>query len=317
MRTEALLWVDPPKFVYYNVRVLSRGWCLTVLAVFACSSGEGRPDAFPEQAGRTHGEIQVVLTVPRAGDASISTEARLFRFRDVDVEGAQVLAGATSPSLLRLPPGACVRVDGEALLSDVLARASSDTTVEMLDAGELMVRAAGGTVRLLPRYVPEIVPLVSGVLYESEGADPLASPPDVGLAEVLVSSLGGPDIGRFDTLAEFPPVPRITSLNGVDPAVALTLDRRRDLRIGWVGGGSGESPVIIFAWSHSGGGELRCRAGAIGHLVIRQAVLSRIPSNGTVQLFLEKSSVGSFAAPGLQVGEIQVSVRDAVYLSVI
>jgi hypothetical protein len=164
----------------------------------ACSSGQGRRDlhGIPSQS---FGKIQVTLTVPRSGAPAISARARLLGFRDLDLETAGILSGMTHRD--RQAAGQCVRVDGEALLDDALGRASPDADVRMLDAGEMSLRVAGRTMAIIPRYAPEIVPFVNGVVYEADPWDDaagLADPASSG--DAYISAFGGEDVGHFDVM---------------------------------------------------------------------------------------------------------------------
>jgi hypothetical protein len=283
-----------------------------VLAAFAlaCSGGRTTPDA----PGPSLGQVQVTLTLPREAPPVVTTSARLLRWRDLDGVSAVALAGETAPVLA---PGQCAVTDAEGLLEDALSATTPDSNVQLLDAGEIMVTAAGRSMRLLPRYQPEIVPFVSGVVYDVEplSADDLV--PELVAGDVFVSAFGGEDVARFDTAASLPALPRLVSIDGRDPASEplLEISRARDLELVWTSGGRlGDDLItVILAW---GGGELRCRPAEPGRLRVPEARLAAVPDGTEVVIAVERSARQPFAAPGLEAGELEVSVRDAVPVKV-
>jgi hypothetical protein len=228
-----------------------------------------------------------------------------------------VLAGAGPAALPveRLPVGRCVRVSGERLVDDALGAASPEAQVGMLDAGELLVTVDGQADRLSPRYLPDVIPSVSGVVYEAEatrgGATALSWHDG---ADVHVSSLGGPDVGRFDLTAAAPPAPVLTRVGGVDPATApVAIDRGADLELTWAEAPRGDDALVVsLAWD--GDETLRCRADG-GRLVVPAAQLAealRGVRAEIVQIGVERVRRVAWTAPGLDDAELVLVVRDAV-----
>jgi hypothetical protein len=250
--------------------------------------------------------------VPRDGVPSVTTSARLLRWRDLDAASAAALAGDAEPALA---PGQCARLDDEELFEEALAAASPESAVQLLDAGEIVVTAAGRSTRLLPRYQPEIVPFVSGVVYDPEAA-PEDLPPEVVAGDVLVSAFGGEDVGRFDAAAQMPPLPRLVAIDGRDPASApLEISRGRDHELVWTSGGrlGDDTITVILGWA---GGEIRCRPAQVGRLRVPEATLAALPDGADARVAVERTSRQPFAAPGLEGGELAVGVRDAVPVKV-
>ena len=278
----------------------------------ACSGGDGRSGP-PDAPGSSVGRLAVALTVPRVAAPTLRTSARLLRWRDLDGVSAATLAGDTTPELAA---GQCVLVDGEALLDEALAAASPDSSVELLDAGEIVATVAGRSTRLLPRYLPEVLPFVTGVAYAVESVPEVESPDMVG-SDVSISAFGGDDVGRFDATATLPPLPRLTAIGGRDPALqpVLEVSRSSDLDLEWTTGGRlGDDAVsVVLAWA---GGEVRCRPAAAGRVRVAEAQLAAIPDGTEVLIAVERTVRSTFSAPGLEAGELDAAVRDAVTVKV-
>lgn len=282
-----------------------------LLAVAGCSGDVVHFREPPDAGSSSFARLRITLSVTRDGQTALASEARLLRFRDVDPESAGVLAGASVPSLDELPLGRCVRVDGDQLLAEALAGSSPDAAVAMLDAGEVVVRAGDRAVRLTPRYVPEVVPFVSGVEYEAE-EDTIGRLPPLSLRagdEAFVSAFGGQDVGRFDATATIPSVPRV---------VAAGLDADGNLRVRWVAEPDAADGVVVSVASGHGGGTLRCRVanGATYLTIPRTLIDSGEGSSETVELAVERIARTPFAAAGMDDAEIEVGVRDVVIVPI-
>lgn len=287
-------------------------WALALTLGTSCV-GDVAPGAGPPDAGQSrYARVRVDVSLPREGDAAVTTEARFLRVSDLDLESAQILAGASALPAELLPAGRCVRSSADRLVDDALASASPDAQVTMLDAGDLVVQAAGRPDRLSPRFVPEVVPLVTGVWYESEGIDAGGAPP-VYVSDdsyVQVSGFGGHDIARFDSSVRLPSPPVIERIGGVDPAQApIVIDRNAELEVAWQSAPRGED-LFVVSLSWGGGEQLRCRAER-NRLMVKPAELAGVDA-GSVSISVERVRRVPFAAPGLDAGDLVVSVRDVV-----
>lgn len=262
------------------------------------------------------------MTAGLSGDAAVSTEAQFLRFRDLDLERARVLAGATAPSLSAIPLGRCVYVENEALLDGALRSVSPDSLVQRLDAGDMLIYAGGQTLRLSPLYVPEVLPFVSGAAYEVDV--PRAGLPEFSQQAALVSALGGEDVGRFDVEVAVPRVPRLVALDGAEPALA-TLSRDH-LEVRWTREGQvPEGVAVVVTFAARAGlslAEVRCHAPDTGRFVIPRRALAAVPGaapseNGSgqegvpVTVAIERSMKTPFVAAGLDAGEVVVTARGA------
>jgi hypothetical protein len=280
--------------------------------------GDVAPVAGPPDAGQSrYARVRVDVSLPREGEPTVTTEARFLRVTDLDPEAAQVLAGASEVLPELLPLGRCVRVSADRLVDDALASASPDAQVTLLDAGDLVVQAAGRPDRLTPRFLPEIVPLVSGVWYEAEASDPASAPPISVAGDdayVQVTGFGGHDIGRFDSSVRLPPAPVVSRIGGVDPAEApIVIDRGADLDVAWQASPRGDDAFVVsLDWGH--GELLRCRSEST-HLVVKQAELAdalRGVEAANLSISVERVRRVPWTAAGLDAADLIVSVRDVV-----
>ncbi len=234
----------------------------------------------PDAGGRSYARLTIVAT-----GKSLAVTGRLLRYKNLDADSAQILAGA--PPYEGALPGACMLIDEETLLDLAISGTAPDASVRLLDAGEVLVRAAGHAVRLPPRYVPELLPFVTGVAYAAEaGADPA---PEAVPAEVVVSAFGGEDVGAFSAAAELPPTPRLSSVS--EPARGAALAGR----------------------------SLRCRVADTGRFAIPARSLAPLWDAGradTATVSVERSQRTPFSAPGLDGGDVVVVSREAATVRV-
>ena len=281
---------------------MSRRAFLLAAVVSACT-GASETLKVPDAGGRSYARLTVIATSAHGG-ASLSVTGRLLRYRNLDADSAQILAGA--PPYEGSLPGACMVIDEETLLDLAVAGSSPDAAVRLLDAGEVLVRAAGQAVRLPPRYVPEVLPFVSGVAYAAESA--ADTPLEGGSNDVFVSAFGGEDVGAFAATAELPPFPLLGAI--ADP------QRGSPLEISWEGRSRGSVDIVV---TRDAGRSLRCRVPDQGRFVIPARSLAPLWSDGhapEVVVAVERSHRSPFSASGLDGGDVVVVARDATTLRV-
>ncbi len=275
---------------------LRAGLCLALAT--ACA-GAGAGHGVPDAGGETFGRLAVTLTVAQGGGMSVASTGRLVRYRNLDAESAQVLAGvpAEVPAL-----GRCVLADAESNLEDTLATAPPDAVVQMLDAGEILVRLAGQSVKLSPRYLPDVLPFVSGVAYDSDMPSVAPLEP-AAREEALITAFGGEEVGPFSTSVEVPAVPHILALVRGDNGLSVT----------WTQEGEDHVTVVL---SRDTGPSLRCSVADSGQLLVPAADLGRFldGGHGDATVAVERARHGRFAAKGLASGELVVTMREIAAL---
>lgn len=284
---------------------LTFGICL----LLGCSDPEPASGHDAHAIGRSQARLRVDVTVHRDGEPQLGTEALLYRYHDLDELSAHRIAGATRPTIDNLAIGQCRTATSERILDEALSSTSPESTVEMLDAGDIALRAGGLLGRMVPRYLPMILSFVSGVVYVVADEPGIRLPADVAnRATVYVSAFGGEQIGHFDVQSQLPALPRLQT---TDATGLLIVDRNQDLPLIWstVGRAPEDTTLIILRWGDRTDG-LYCRPRAAGRFVIPRSSLAAVPNTDTLQLRIERSRRLSFGAAGLDDGELVISTTD-------
>ena len=286
-------------------------------AAAGCGTASDPARLQPDAGGRSFARLALLMTAPRDGGVTVAAAGRLLRYRGVDLDAAQILAGTRDRE--RAAIGRCdvkIDKDDEAQLEDALATAPADATVQMLDAGDLLVRLAGQTIKMSPRFVPDIVPFVSGVVYDGEvAASDTFADLDLASRDAAVVAFGGQQVGGFVTAAEVPVMPRLVSLAGTAADANPGVDPGADLPLTWAAG-DGHATVTITV-ARDTGPSLRCRVLDVGHFTIPAGVLSRVADAArgeSLAVGIERSRRSPFTAPGVDTAEIEVTARDVVTL---
>ncbi|MFH0901218.1 MAG: hypothetical protein V2A73_11380 [Pseudomonadota bacterium] len=303
---------------------------LTIAMIAACSGGEGNSTRQPDAAGGATGRL--VVTITSGEDPTMEVEARFLSYRGFDEVSANGLAnglvGAQYFPAGSLVSGGCTRLDSdyrEHLVEDALSSASPESSVQLLDAGEIVAKT--GNERsglLLPRYLPEIMPLVSGVLYETQRI-PLAGDgflpfDDNEDGAVVLSGTGGDEVGRFAVTASIPRPPRIIAVAGTNAGEAFVHEHEHDLEVEWSAPAPSSEEQVVLSVSVAGSewtGELRCRlegdpSADTQHTLIDRTMLLGIAPGSVLGVAIDRLAQSSFTAAGLGHAELEIRVRDVV-----
>jgi hypothetical protein len=145
--------------------------------VVACSAPVGSGDSFARDAAEGASSAAVVVferTVTADGTAHGSAGARFLKVRSGSLDDATLrMVGAS----LELPAlGTCMAASGLSSAGEADGVASEDAprAVELLDVGAITVDAVGAHTTLEARALPDIVDLVTGVLYSTRTTAPEA-----------------------------------------------------------------------------------------------------------------------------------------------
>jgi hypothetical protein len=241
-----------------------------LLSAAACgAANDGR--SIPDAGGPSFGRLSLLL----GANGEISAGGQLVRYRNLDAERARVLAGVGD-----LAASGCALVDDEARLDEALDDTPPEAVVQLLDAGELTVRVAGETVRMQPRYVPDLVPFVTGVTYRGDLPGHDGEPTDA-----QITAAGGEQVGQFTARAAVPPAPRIIGIARIGNGLEVT----------WSALMRGSVTIAV--------GSLRCRVPDTGRFVVPVAQADSVA--------VERAARTPFRARGLDTAEVVVTVRDA------
>lgn len=158
----------------------------------------GTPEAADADATSVTGVVLVEQSGSAADGAHAEVSARFLRVHGAVDEGALRLVGAA----LDVPPlGECAALTG----GDV----ATTSRVELLDVGALTLESGTSHATLQPRRVPDIIDLVSGVLYT-------ARTEALGGKVTLRATGGALDVAPFTVEANAPSELRGLHLGGVE-----------------------------------------------------------------------------------------------------
>lgn len=237
------------------------GLALLPAGVLACSA------PVVEDGADAGGEAtQAVVLVERlegreASHTSIS--AKFMRFAaTADADVAEQAVG----SRLELPaPDACVVTSP----AEVDAPADLDGTIELLDVGDVTVRAGGSVLELAPRAFPDVGDLVSGVFYTSR--DTAAELP--GGAPYLLEGSGSSTFERFAIDVEAPSVPRDVLVADRPLTDGGALAEGEALTLRWATDGVVGADTVYVDLASESGVVLRCAFADAGSAVIPGAMV--------------------------------------------
>ncbi len=196
------------------------------------------------------------------------------------------------------------------------ARSAGARAVDLLDVGAISVevkatreeRPGSGVVFLQPRRLPEIVDLVSGVVYSTRATDPDALAEDA-LYVVRASGRPDQDLGGFVATATAPSEPAVLTFAGQDAkapgGVSLSADGAADLV--WAPGSPQDFVYVDVNTSAVGlkgavaARTVRCLFTDEGHASLSASVLEE----GEGTLTLHRVHRENFQSRGIEAGEIR------------
>jgi hypothetical protein len=180
--------------------------CLLFPAALGCA-GNATGTADAEVATTTSAVVVVERTIAANEGSRAEASARFVRISaGASVDDALSAIGA---SLELPPPGACASVNA---LGAGNARGGPAPLVELVDVGAVTIEAGGVETHLLPRQLPDVTDVVSGVVY-ARAAEPAFLPPATRYA---VHVTGGQDLGAFDVTVSAPGDPSAIQIAGED-----------------------------------------------------------------------------------------------------
>ncbi len=169
-----------------------------------------------ETSTTTSAIVIVERTVDATGGPRAETSARFVRIASrSSTRDALRAIGAT----VDLPaPATCASI---AALAGAGGNSPSEAppVVELLDVGAVSLEANGNETRLVPRQLPDVTDVVSGVVY-ARAADPVLLPSST---RYVVHVRGGPSLEPFDVAAAAPADPADVRVAGEDAATGLVV----------------------------------------------------------------------------------------------
>ncbi len=274
---------------------------LCVAAGVGCSAplaSPGEPDA--EMSASSTAVVVVERTVSADDNARAEAVARFVRMRSgaVDDDALRMVGAA-----IDFPPlGTCASLGTAQLPESGPLRA-----VQLVDIGTVGLEANGLRTPLQARRLPDIVDLVSGVVYSTRAPDPDAFPE--GAAYTLhAAGRSELDLAPFTASATAPREPDALRVSGQDPRTpgGIILPSDAATTLAWTPGSRDDAVYVDVSQSPPPGtntatSNVRCLFEDVGHAVIAATALTS--DDGT--LTVHRVHRETFQAPGIDAGEIR------------
>jgi hypothetical protein len=268
-----------------------------VPALLGCSANvAGSPEAGDAEVGAS-AAVVVVERTATAGDTRASAVARFLRMH----------SGAVDEEALRLV-GAAVDFPAQGSCSALPAAKVAARAVELMNVGAVALEVGGVRTSLEPRLLPDVVDLVSGVVYATRISDADGLPAD---STYLLRAAGAPevDLPSFAVVATAPGEPVDLRVQGQDAhgPVALTAGVPVDLT--WTAGGADDLVYVDVNGSpETSGPGVRCLFADSGHASLANAADAW--ADGT--LLVHRLHRETFRVRGIDAGEIRFDFARAV-----
>jgi hypothetical protein len=221
---------------------------LTIPALCACSA-TAEPYTTDAETGSKHALVHVSRD-ETVGDASSARAGALAGFvqipATVDERSAMRLVGLG----FEIPEaGQCAVRSAEAA-----DPATPDAAVELLEAGDVTLDAAGSRVTLTPRALPTFNDLLSGVLYTTRDRD--AAPLPAG-AHYIVRSSGAENVSAIVVAEDAPRLADSVTVGGVPLTEIKPISINQPIDLTWTPG-SASDDILVQLSSADGGTSLDC-----------------------------------------------------------
>jgi len=260
-------------------------------------------DESSDAGSMTEGVVLVERMVAADGAAQTNVSAKFMRLSaPVDPELAERVVGSR---LDRPTPGSCRAVTMGGASSNVAGTGDTRTgAIELIDVGDVTLRAGAARMPLAARAFPDVGDLVSGMFYTSPDAE--SELPAGGT--YTLEGTGSGLVDRFAVDAEAPAAPEDVRVGGVALASGLALDEGAPLAVSWLAAGGRHDDLVVIDVSAESGASVRCTFHDEGRAVVpgwitRGANLGALPATATVSLHRVRER--AFAATGIDTGEVR------------
>jgi len=264
----------------YSTSAVVRSSCLIVCLVpglMACSAQVTTADA---EATQLTALVEVDRTVTDVSDPGHSEAiARFVRTRAGDEGALQLVASSELPAI-----GTCTSSP----------TGSAQKPVELLDVGAVSLEGTGTRTMLVARRLPDVVDLVSGVVYTARGPEEGS----FGAGKYVLRVSGGSELPAFVRDADAPGTPNVQRIADQNPSSVVFVDGAVD--VVWEAGS--DRDVIVIETSNA-----RCAFADNGHAVL---AASSFGAQGTITV--RRIHREAFVAPGIDRGEIRFDFARAV-----
>jgi hypothetical protein len=185
-----------------------------------------------------------------------------------------------------------------------------DSSIELLDVGDLSLSVNSVPVLIPTRTFPDLLKVIVGVIYTADETQDVIFRP--GETYDLQAS-GGDDIARFRVALDAPLDLGDVKVAGVAPGEQVPLLRRgAPIELIWSGDSFGDEVIVVLSWMSMGAPwSMTCRARDDGRFVIPAAYTADLPDPLTCsdqELTLSRVRQVAFRSGGLSTGSFQFFV---------
>lgn len=271
-------WIAATGRDVYSIKVVLRALntCLVfVPALVACSAQvTSEADAEPTQLTAL---VEIDRTMLAANDpghgvydvAHGEAIARFVRTHVGDENAVGIVGNSELPSI-----GTC---------ASTISTTSPKRSIELLDVGSITVDGAGTRTTLVARRLPDVVDLVSGVVYTARGPEEGS----FGAGKYVLHVAGTSDVPTFAREADAPSAPVLLRVADQDPSQTVLVGDTTDIT--WEAG----SDLVVID-----NGALRCAFADTGH-----ATIATPSAQGTIAV--HRIHREAFVTQGIDRGEIR------------
>ena len=193
------------------------------------------PGAGDADAVTTSAVVIVERNLDATGGARAQTSARFVR---ITARSSKQDALRTIGAALDLPPrGTCASI---AALAEGASPHEPTPVIELADVGSISLEASQRETRLIPRQLPDVTDVVSGVVY-ARAVDPVLLP---AATAYLVHVSGGSEVEPFDMPAAAPADPTDVRIVGEDATGRLTVASGASVELAWSPDGTDDSLYV-------------------------------------------------------------------------
>ena len=190
-------------------------------------------------------------------------------------------------------------------------RVGAHGSIELIDVGDVTLRAGAAEMPLAVRAFPDVGDLVSGMFYTSRDA---ASDLPAG-ATYTLEGTGSRLVDRFTGDVDAPPALDDVRVGGAARLDGVTLEQGAPVTVQWrpaTVSDARSGDLVLVDVSAESGASVRCTfrdegRGVLPAWVMRSSVLGVLPA--TAALSVHRVRERAFAAPGIDTGEVRFDPR--------
>lgn len=259
-------------------------------------------DVADANGSMTEGVVLVERAVSRDGSAQTNVSAKFMRLSaPTDPDLAEQVVGAK----LDLPAIGSCRLQAPTEAKVDRRTRSALGTIELIDVGDVSLRAGSSAMSLAVRAFPDVGELVSGMFYTSP--DTTRALPAGTL--YTLEGTGSGAIDRFTIEADAPPAPEQVRVAGTPLTESISLDPDAPATVEWTAGvATPRKDLVLVDLSVPSGAAIRCAfndegSATLPSWVLKSKELGPLPATAT--LAVHRIRQRSFTGPGLDTGEMR------------